>query len=278
MRDSSAVHGATAAGDLAETHREPDQAPQSRAAEAPIPILPSYYVDELGRKRFIRELFDRTAVDYEPVERLAGLGTGARYRKDALKRCGLRHGMEVLDVAAGTGLTARAGAELSGAAGNVVALDPSIEMLHQARKTLGMCFVQGTAERLPCRDGQFDFLSMGYALRHLSDLGLAFHEFFRVLKPSGRLCLLEISRPEGRLGGGALKLYMRTLVPWAAKFITSCPESHLLMRFYWDTIEACVPPARIVLALADAGFESVKRHRHLGIFSEYVGTKPAAAK
>jgi demethylmenaquinone methyltransferase / 2-methoxy-6-polyprenyl-1,4-benzoquinol methylase len=278
MPDSSAVHGSTAAGEPAEARREPDEAPRSTGAEAPIPILPSYYVDELGRKRFTRELFDHTAVDYEPVERLAGLGTGARYRKDALKRSGLEHGMKVLDVAAGTGLTARAAAELSGSAGSVVALDPSIEMLHQARKTSGMYFVQGTAEKLPCRDGQFDFLSMGYALRHLSDLRLAFHEFFRALKPSGRLCLLEISRPEGRLAGGALKLYMRTLVPWAAKFITSHPDSHLLMRFYWDTIEACVPPARIVTALADAGFENVKRHRHLGIFSEYVGIKPSAPK
>ena len=276
MRELSAVHGA--AGEPVEARREPDEAPECPAAAAPIPILPNYYLDEPGRKRFIRELFDRTAADYEPVERLAGLGTGARYRKDALRRCGLRQGMEVLDVAAGTGLTARAAAELSGAAGHVVALDPSIEMLHQARKTLGMWFVQGTAERLPCRDGQFDFLSMGYALRHVSDLGLAFQEFFRVLKPSGSLCLLEISRPEGRLAGGALKLYMRTLLPWAATFITDRPDSRLLMRFFWDTIETCVPPARIGAALVDAGFENVKRHRHLGIFSEYVGSKPAAAK
>jgi demethylmenaquinone methyltransferase/2-methoxy-6-polyprenyl-1,4-benzoquinol methylase len=240
-----------------------------------MPILPTYYADEVERRRFIRDLFDRTASDYERVERMVGLGGGVRYRKEALERSGLKHGMRVLDVAAGTGLTSRGAVALTGAATNVVGLDPSIEMLREARKTLGISIVQGVGERLPCRDGEFDFVSMGYGLRHLSDLRLAFGEFRRVLKPGGTLCLLEISRPQGRVATAALKLYMKTLLPWAAKLIARRGDSDLLMRFYWDTIEACVSPARIVDALADAGFENTRRECHFGILSEYVGRKPA---
>jgi demethylmenaquinone methyltransferase/2-methoxy-6-polyprenyl-1,4-benzoquinol methylase len=192
-----------------------------------------------------------------------------------LKRCGLRRGMTVLDVAAGTGLTARAAVGLTGDARNVVALDPSREMLRRARRTAGLSLVQATGERLPCRTGEFDFLSMGYALRHLSDLHLAFSEFLRVLKPAGTLCLLEVSRPEGRFAAGLLKLYIKTVVPRTARLFRRGMKPEPLMHFYWDTIEACAPPSTILSALADVGFERIERFRRWGVFSEYVGRKPA---
>jgi demethylmenaquinone methyltransferase/2-methoxy-6-polyprenyl-1,4-benzoquinol methylase len=220
-------------------------------------------------------LFDRSAGDYEDVERVAGLGAGEWYRGEALKRCGLRRGMKVLDVAAGTGLTARAAVALTGDARDVVALDPSGEMLRRARRTAGMSLVQAAGERLPCRSEAFDFLSMGYALRHLSDLHVAFGEFLRVLKPAGTLCLLEVSRPESRLGAGLLALYIKTIVPRTARLFTRGVNPERLMHFYWDTIEACAPPSTILSALADAGFERIERFSRWGVFSEYVGHKPA---
>jgi demethylmenaquinone methyltransferase / 2-methoxy-6-polyprenyl-1,4-benzoquinol methylase len=246
-----------------------------RGAHAPMPILPGYYADERGRKQFVKELFDRSAEDYEDVERIAGLGAGEWYRGEALKRCGLRPGMKVLDVAAGTGLTARAAVSLTGDARDVVALDPSREMLLRARKTAGMSLVQASGERLPCRSGEFDFLSMGYALRHLSDLHLAFGEFLRVLRPAGTLCLLEISRPDGRFAAGLLKFYLNTVVPRTARLFRRGVTPEPLMQFYWDTIEACAPPSAILAALAQAGFERIERFTRWGIFSEYVGHKPA---
>ena len=245
------------------------------AAHAPMPILPGYYADERGRARFVRELFDRSAADYEDVERIAGLGAGEWYRGEALKRCGLKPGMKVLDVAAGTGLTTRAAVGLTGDARDVVALDPSREMLLRARGTAGISLVQGSGERLPCRSGEFDFLSMGYALRHLSDLHLAFGEFLRVLKPGGRVCLLEVSRPEGRFAAGLLKLHIKTLVPRAARLFRRGVTPEPLMHFYWDTIEACAPPSTILSALAEVGFERIQRFTQWGVFSEYVGRKPA---
>jgi demethylmenaquinone methyltransferase/2-methoxy-6-polyprenyl-1,4-benzoquinol methylase len=138
-----------------------------------------------------------------------------------------------------------------------------------------MPLVQATGERLPFGESAFDFVSVGYALRHFSDLDVAFGEFLRVLKPSGTLCLLEISRPRNRLGAGLLRVYMKTIVPRAARLFRHGGAPERLMHFYWDTIEACAPPSAIMAALRHAGFERVERYTQWGVLSEYVARKPA---
>src|SRR6202012_2390321 len=96
--------------------------------------------------------------------------------------------------------------------------------------------------------------SMGYALRHVSDLRMAFREFHRVLKPGGRLCILEITRPDSAPARAVLRAYMRGVVPFAARLVARDREMPKLMRYYWDTIEACVAPGFILAALQEAGF------------------------
>jgi demethylmenaquinone methyltransferase/2-methoxy-6-polyprenyl-1,4-benzoquinol methylase len=135
-------------------------------------------------------------------------------------------------------------------------------------------FVQGTAEAIPAPPGAADFVAMGYALRHVGDLSAAFREFFRVLAPCGRLCLLEITSPEGALHRMLLKAYLRGVVPRMARLLgTHCDMSEL-MRYYWDTIEACAAPRAIEESLRTAGFVDVSRYVELGIFSEFCGRKP----
>jgi demethylmenaquinone methyltransferase/2-methoxy-6-polyprenyl-1,4-benzoquinol methylase len=115
---------------------------------------------------------------------------------------------------------------------------------------------------------------MGYALRHISDVAAAFSEFHRVLRPGGRVLVLEISKPESRLGTQLLKGYMRAVVPLIARFIGKRSDTAELWRYYWDTIEACIPPAQVMEALRAAGFQDVQRHVELGVFSEYTAVKP----
>ncbi|MDR6536660.1 class I SAM-dependent methyltransferase [Variovorax soli] len=250
--------------------------PESEVADSvqsPHPPLSAYYRDEAEHQRFLRRLFDETAGDYDRIERVLALGTGSRYRRMALQRAGLRPGDKVLDVGIGTGLVAREACALIGAAGSLVGVDPSPGMLSQ----VALCGVQlrvGRAEQLPCDDGEADFLSMGYALRHVSDIGCSFAEFHRALRPGGRLLILEITRPQSRIGTALLKAYMRTLVPVIARVVAPQHDSAELWRYYWDTIEACIAPAQIIAALQAAGFEAVARHTELNIFSEYSAVKP----
>jgi demethylmenaquinone methyltransferase/2-methoxy-6-polyprenyl-1,4-benzoquinol methylase len=237
----------------------------------PHSILPAYYADADGKRRFVARLFDATAPDYDRVERLLALGQGAWYRRDALVRAGLAPGMRMLDVAIGTGLVAREAVAILGDSRALIGVDPSAGMLAEGAAG-GIALVRGRAEALPFADHAFDFLSLGFALRHLADLHAVVAEFRRVLRPGGRLLLLEITRPEGGFASALLKLYMRGVVPILSRTVASHPETPQLYRYYWDTIEACVPPAKIMAALTAAGFSHVERAVKLRIFSEYRAT------
>jgi demethylmenaquinone methyltransferase / 2-methoxy-6-polyprenyl-1,4-benzoquinol methylase len=175
----------------------------------------------------------------------------------------------------GTGLLAAQACVLVGDAALVTGIDPSPGMLAASKLPETMILIEGRAESLPFPDNHFDFLSMGYALRHIGDLSAAFREFRRVLKPGGIACVLEITRPETRLRTWLLKTYMRGVVPALSWFVARNADTPKLMRYYWDTIETCVLPAQVVTTLEHAGLEAVRRHVEAGIFSEYVARRPA---
>lgn len=249
----------------------------AQAAHAPHVPLTHYYADEDARSGFVREMFDSTAEDYDRMEHILGFGTGVWYRGQALERAGLRPGMNVVDVGVGTGLVAREAARIVGRAELVTGVDPSPGMMQNARVPAGVALVEGRAEAIPFPDGHFDFLSMGYALRHISDLSVAFCEFHRVMKPGARLCILEITCPESGWGRFLLKIYMKGLVPLLALFVGNRKNTPRLWRYYWDTIEACVPPAQVLATLRESGFTEVRRHievRGMSILAEYQATRP----
>lgn len=247
--------------------------PEPKPTLRPHVPLTEYYQDEADRQRFVRRIFDKTASDYDRIERLLAFGTGPWYRGQALQRAGLGPGQHVLDVGFGTGLVAREALRLIGPEGRLVGVDPSPGMMQQAG-AMGVELLTGRAEALPRPDASSDVVTMGYALRHLADVQAAFAEFHRVLRPGGRVLVLEITRPRGRIALALLKAYMRVVVPLLARFVARERATAHLWRYYWDTIEACIPPERVMQALSDAGFTDVQRHVELGIFSEYTARKP----
>jgi len=113
---------------------------------------------------------------------------------------------------------------------------------------------------------------MGYALRHVADLTATFSEYRRVLRPGGRVLVLEITRPNSRLGLALTRFYLGRVVPALA--FAGGGSSRELFRYYWETIEHCVPPAVIVEALAAAGFSGAGRDVELALFSSYRGAAP----
>ena len=240
---------------------------------APHPPLASYYPSEGERRAFVSSLFDRTAADYDRLERLLGFGSGPWYRERALREAGLRPGMQVLDVGTGTGLLAAAAARVVGEPGAVTGVDPSAGMIAHARVPAGVRLLAGCAEALPLEATSVDFLCMGYALRHIAELGAAFAEFYRVLRPGGRLCLLEISLPARALPRALLRVWLNGIVPRIAALIAR-RDAPVLMHYYWDTIAACVPPEVIVQSIGACGFIQVERQVDLGTFSAYRARKP----
>jgi demethylmenaquinone methyltransferase/2-methoxy-6-polyprenyl-1,4-benzoquinol methylase len=244
------------------------------AVQAPHPPLRRYYENARDRSTWVRGVFDRSARDYDRLEALVGLGTGSWYRRRALRSAGLKRGMTVVDVGTGTGLLARAAAQIIGDGAQVTGVDPSPGMLEHAKVPAGVRLLSGSAERIPVADSCADFLCMGYALRHLNDLSTAFAEFYRVVRPGGRLCVLEMTLPTSTLQRAILKTWLGGLVPRIARVVGGRGDGPLLMRYHWDTIAACVPPDTILRALHEAGFEDIEHQVELAIFSAYNARKP----
>jgi demethylmenaquinone methyltransferase/2-methoxy-6-polyprenyl-1,4-benzoquinol methylase len=187
-----------------------------------------------------------------------------------LQRAGLTRGMRLLDLATGTGVVARAAGSITT---DIVGSDASIGMLVAGRRRHHLPLIQNVGERLPFRDSSFDMLTIGFALRHFADLNALFAELHRVLRPQGRVLILEITPPRSRVGHAVLRFHLNRIVPLMARLRSRSAAAQKLMHYYWDTIESCVPPEVILDALRGAGFGEVTRHVELGTFSEYVGIK-----
>lgn len=243
------------------------------ASTVPHPDLLEYYPGSAARRRFVDGLFDRAAPHYAWINRFLSLGSGTWYRKDALRRAGVGPGMAVLDVATGNGVVAGAARKLVGASGRVIGADASLGMLREARKRLAAYpATQGLAEELPLAGGSVDAVSMGYALRHVRDLEETFREYHRVLRPGGVLLVLELSRPpRGTFTYSAVRFYLKTLMPGLARL--GGKDAEVMMRYFWDTIESCVPPESILTALAAAGFQQPQRQVLFNVFSEFTARK-----
>jgi demethylmenaquinone methyltransferase/2-methoxy-6-polyprenyl-1,4-benzoquinol methylase len=244
--------------------------PTAQVPVAPHPPLRRYYSEDKDRQSFLNELFDRTAYQYRNIDKATGFGFGLRYRRHVLREAGLKEGMRVLDVACGPGLVAQCAGEIVGTSGMVIGLDPSIGMLREAQKGPCRNLVRGIGERLPFPDRGFDFLSMGYALRHVSDLKTAFLEYRRVLKSGGIVVLLELSRPRSPLLLALVRFYIRTVLGVAFAAGTGSRDMKTLMAYWWDTTEYCVPPPTILGALREAGFTDCSMHEQFnGLLRDY---------
>jgi len=237
--------------------------------------LRQYYGTDGKRAEYVSQIFDSTAHHYNTIEALL-LNGALWYRKHCLRRAGLRPGMTVLDVAIGTGAVARGAVQLVGPTGRVIGVDPSRNMIAQARKHFTGPISRGVAERLPFRDDHFDFVTMGIALRHVSDLVATFGEYFRVLKPGGTMWILEGHAPASPIGRRLTRFMMFRMVPAMTFLATGSREAKEFMEFYWDTVEESATPQLILDVIAESGFERIQ-HKVFSPICQYIGHKPRAA-
>ena len=145
----------------------------------------------------VRTMFDRIAPVYDVMNRVMTAGLDVRWRR-LTASAAVRAGDRVLDAACGTGDLAIA--DLKAGAGKVTGLDFSERMLERARrKDTRIEWVQGDMLALPFADATFDAATVGFGVRNVADLPLALTELRRVLRPGGRLAILEITQPRGAL-------------------------------------------------------------------------------
>ncbi len=253
-----------------------NEQPRTEKPAAPLPphrLLTEFHPASVARQDFVNELFDEAAPDYDWVSGMMSLWSDRFYRRDALRKAGLRSGMTLLDVASGTGLMIKAALELGIDPALVTGVDPSQGMLAKNRERNAVTLLEGRGEALPCADSMFDFVCMGYALRHVEDLRKLFGEFHRVLRPGGRVLILEVTRPASPVALSLMRLYMQKVLPFVGWLRRRNRSTVKLMQYYWATIAECVPPPVIISALEASGFRNVKRTTTGTVLSEYVAQR-----
>jgi demethylmenaquinone methyltransferase/2-methoxy-6-polyprenyl-1,4-benzoquinol methylase len=217
------------------------------------------------KTRAVRAMFDAIAPRYEMLNHVMTLGLDRRWRRRAVNDLRLPADSLVLDVAAGTGDFTR---ELARQGHRPVASDLSFGMLHAGH---GMDErVQADATSLPFRSGAFDGVTCGYALRNVADLQGTFDEMSRVMRPGGRVSLLEVAEPASGLWRVLFRLWFRHVVP-----VIGAVFSDRRAYAYLPRSTAYLPGAETIVAMMNqAGFCAVN-HRLLtgGLSQQFVATR-----
>jgi demethylmenaquinone methyltransferase/2-methoxy-6-polyprenyl-1,4-benzoquinol methylase len=205
-------------------------------------------------------MFDRVAGRYDALNSVMTAGLHHRWRERAADRAELRPGDAALDVCCGTGDMALALATRVAPGGSVVGCDFSEPMLDLAREkaasrqVAGVRFEWADALALPYDAGRFDAVTVGFGVRNLADLDRGLREMARVLRPGGRLVVLEITQPARPPLSTFYSLWFDRIVPVLGAFSAE-PEAYSYLP---ESVRSFPPPRRLAEMMDAAGFERIR--------------------
>lgn len=250
-----------------------------------MPDKPWFTDDELAnphdladKPQRVQRMFSAIAPSYDLNNRVHSMGMDQLWRKRAVKAARLQPGDIVLDVACGTGDLSLAFQRAGAAA--VIGLDFTFEMLRYAKRKMNprqaerMICACGDAMRLPLADASVNVVSIAFGIRNVADPALAISEFHRVLKPGGRLVILEFSRPANSLIRRVYEFYFHRIMPVTAAWIAGKSEGHAY-RYLPKSVSSFMDAGTMLDRMKGQGLADVAGHRlTLGIAMIYVGRKP----
>jgi len=230
------------------------------------------------KRRRVKGVFDSVADRYDLMNDLMSLGLHRAWKRFALSKTALRPGGSALDVAAGSGDLSAGLARQVGPAGRVVVSDINSSMLHKGRARLidaalvgNIVYLQADAEKLPLKDRLFDCVAVGFGLRNLTDKSAALAAMYRVLRPGGRVVILEFSKP--RLGplDRAYDFYSLKVLPRLGRLIVDDADSY---RYLAESIRVHPDQDALRALMVDQGFERCEYYNLSGgIVALHVGFK-----
>jgi len=228
------------------------------------------------KSRLVHEVFSSVAGKYDLMNDLMSLGVHRLWKRDFVANSGIRLGQRVLDLAGGTGdITAHLSKRV-GVRGRVVLTDINRDMLELGRRRLedrgisgNVCYALVNAERLPFADSTFDAVTIAFGLRNVTDKEAALSEMFRVLRPGGRVSILEFSRVRGE---GLKKFYDRysfDVLPLLGRLVANDADSY---RYLAESIRRHPAQEELAAMMQHAGFDQVRfRDLSAGIVAIHTG-------
>jgi demethylmenaquinone methyltransferase/2-methoxy-6-polyprenyl-1,4-benzoquinol methylase len=226
----------------------------------------------------VRGVFDSVAGNYDLMNDLMSGGLHRLWKRFTLARTGLRPGQSALDVAGGTGDLSAGMARQVGPSGQVILSDINAAMLAEGRDRLidrgiagNLGVVQANAERLPFRDSSFHCVTIGFGLRNVTDKPAAVAEMTRVLKPGGRLLVLEFSRPAIEFLRPVYDLYSFQVLPRLGELVAGDRESY---QYLAESIRMHPNQYAMLQMLEEAGLEDCRYHNLSGgIVALHIGQR-----
>lgn len=232
-------------------------------------------VDAREKARRVAGVFDSVAARYDLMNDLMSAGLHRLWKAFTVRQAGVRPGMRVLDVAGGTGDLALAFAREAGPTGQVWLTDINGAMLRAGRDRLLdagrlLPVAQCDAEALPFPDAWFDVVSVGFGLRNMTHKDRALAEMHRVLRPGGRVLVLEFSRVWAPLAP-LYDAYSFSVLPWLGARVAGDADSY---RYLAESIRVFPPAEELAAMMERAGFEDVEWFKlATGICALHVGRK-----
>lgn len=214
------------------------------------------------KQQRVAEVFHNVAARYDLMNDLMSAGIHRLWKKLTIDSSAVRAGDCILDVAGGTGDLSRAFSKKVGSKGQVILSDINDSMLKVGRDRLldqgyadNIHLVQANAERLPFADASFNILTISFGLRNVTNKEQALSEFYRVLKPGGRLLILEFSKPIVPGLGKLYDLYSFTALPIMGKLVVGDADSY---RYLAESIRMHPDQPTLAAMMQDAGFNKAK--------------------
>jgi demethylmenaquinone methyltransferase/2-methoxy-6-polyprenyl-1,4-benzoquinol methylase len=217
---------------------------------------------ERARADRIREMFDRIATGYDRQNTLFSLDRDRAWRRRAARLADLRPGSVALDLCTGTGKLAAELLPYVRPDGRVIGLDFSTRMLELARRQVpGVEFQLGDVMTLPFADGTIDAVTIAFGLRNLVDRERGLREMFRVLKPGGRLVILEFPAPPAGPLSLPYRVYLTRVMPGVAGWFGMDRQAY---QYLADTVQGFPSPSELARLLEQIGFRDVQVQRMTG--------------
>jgi demethylmenaquinone methyltransferase/2-methoxy-6-polyprenyl-1,4-benzoquinol methylase len=211
------------------------------------------------RAAYVQKMFTRIARRYDLMNRLMTGGQDVRWRRRVIELARLNRNARLLDLGTGTGDLAREALAQSPQT-KVIAADFTLEMMRVGRTRGPLNFSSADALQLPFGEATFDAVVSGFLMRNVIDLQKALQEQYRVLKPQGRMVILDTTRPKKNLLSPFIWLHMHAVIPLLGRLLTGSGEAY---RYLPETTEGFVTAENMASRMAAAGFRKINFERFM---------------